>query len=471
MTSSSNNRKKIFICYSHADYRHLERLQIHLADYVREKLIDVWDDTKIAPGAKWHEEMKNAIETTNIAVLLVSADFLASQFIAENELPPLLTAAQAIILPVIVSPCSYKFSELSQFQAVNSSSKTLTKMNRHEREELWNRVANIIRDAAFSQKTDEQGLQPTTETPIAEQMTNIYQELFQKEPDKQQTVLHRYSHRLSRKYPALFIVLIDQSGSMAEPVATTGNMQTKANIAAAALNNIIYEVYKSSGYDQVTGDIRGYAYISVLGYSDKVNSLLGNSHKPVSISTLAMFPKGIMSVVRTRRNSSGDYQQVQEKRPFWITPYASGSSDMIRAFEYARDIILEWLPDHKQGFPPVIINITDAYDSGSGNLLNITHEIQQLRTDDGSVLICNCHFSKDFSHSCIFPTSLSEVQNLGFFAPRLFEMSSLVPERLRERAAILMQKPIEEGARSLVYNADPSILVQFLNWGTLANLS
>jgi TIR domain-containing protein len=113
-------------------------------------MIDLWSDTKIIPGANWREEIKRAIETASVGVLLVSADFLASQFIAEDELPPLLKAAETrgtVILSVILSPCGFDFSPLSQFQAANDPSKPLTKMSSHQKEELWNEVAKIIRDA------------------------------------------------------------------------------------------------------------------------------------------------------------------------------------------------------------------------------------------------------------------------------------------------------------------------------------
>jgi hypothetical protein len=90
----SSERSTVFISYSHKDRKYLERLQVHLTDLARKGVIDLWSDTKITPGANWREEVRSAIEAAAIAVLLVSADFLASQFIAENELPPLLKSAK-----------------------------------------------------------------------------------------------------------------------------------------------------------------------------------------------------------------------------------------------------------------------------------------------------------------------------------------------------------------------------------------
>ncbi len=155
MGSISSDHTKVFISYSHKDRKHLERLQVHLTDLVRKGMIDLWSDTKIVPGANWREEIKRAIETASVGVLLVSADFLASQFIAEDELPPLLKAAETrgmVILSVILSPCGFDFSALSQFQAINDPSKPLSRMSSHKKEELWSKVAKSIREAIVPAK-------------------------------------------------------------------------------------------------------------------------------------------------------------------------------------------------------------------------------------------------------------------------------------------------------------------------------
>src|SRR5918993_2592769 len=95
MASSSSTRTKVFISYSHADKEWLDRLKRHLKPLVRENSLDLWDDTHIRPGDDWKQEIQNALDTAQVAVLLISADFFVSDFIDEAELPPLLAAAQA----------------------------------------------------------------------------------------------------------------------------------------------------------------------------------------------------------------------------------------------------------------------------------------------------------------------------------------------------------------------------------------
>lgn len=156
MASTSSARNRVFISYSHSDRKYLDRLKTHLVPYERRGLLSVWDDTQIRPGSIWYEEIKQAIKQTKVAILLVSADFLASRFIAEDELPPLLDAAKsegAIIIPIILSHCAFEQTELAKFQAINSPSRPLDMMRKSEREEIWARVARIVNESMNAQQT------------------------------------------------------------------------------------------------------------------------------------------------------------------------------------------------------------------------------------------------------------------------------------------------------------------------------
>ncbi len=144
------SRPSIFVSYSHKDKRWLERLQTHLRPLERDRSIDVWSDLMIKPGDGWEDEIRSAIGRAGVAILLVSANFLASDFAMEEEVPRLLRSAEengAIIMPLIVGPSLFSKSSLASFQAVNSPQSPLSKLTSYQRDEVFVRLASAIQDA------------------------------------------------------------------------------------------------------------------------------------------------------------------------------------------------------------------------------------------------------------------------------------------------------------------------------------
>jgi hypothetical protein len=146
---------QVFISYSHKDAAYLERLQEHLKPDVRDGNIALWVDTQLKAGDEWKKEIEAALDAAQFAILLVSVSFLASDFVAKEELPKLLLAAEergVVIVPVILTPCSFPRSVLKKYQTINEPSKPLSLMPEAERDVIWNRLVERVLEALEAQQ-------------------------------------------------------------------------------------------------------------------------------------------------------------------------------------------------------------------------------------------------------------------------------------------------------------------------------
>lgn len=148
-------RNKVFISYSHEDDAYLKILRKHLKALQSEGIeMNFWDDTLIKPGEKWLDEIERNLASAKVAILLVSTDFLISDFITKKEIPALLKAAEnegATIIPLVVRPCRFKQNQvLSQFQAVYNPGKALSDHSENEQEhiilKLMDRIAELFEE-------------------------------------------------------------------------------------------------------------------------------------------------------------------------------------------------------------------------------------------------------------------------------------------------------------------------------------
>ena len=139
----------LFISYSHKNERWLKRLLVHLKPLHLDREIDVWSDKRLKPGDDWTREIKAALARAEVAVLLVSADFLASDFIVSVELPLLLQLAErqsCKVFPIIVGSCLFSsIKDLQRFQEINSPDKPLEGMKKAEYEKVLTQAASAIR--------------------------------------------------------------------------------------------------------------------------------------------------------------------------------------------------------------------------------------------------------------------------------------------------------------------------------------
>jgi hypothetical protein len=144
---SDDGANRIFISYSHKDKKFLGELQRHLKPFERSTKISSWSDEQIQPGSRFLEEIKNRLAESRAIVMLVTKDFLASEFIHEHEFHPALKKAQAggaRIVWVLVRDCSYKETPLKDYQAAISPAKPLAQM-KAERDGAWVKVCEVIK--------------------------------------------------------------------------------------------------------------------------------------------------------------------------------------------------------------------------------------------------------------------------------------------------------------------------------------
>jgi hypothetical protein len=142
-----NQRKGVFICYSHRD----ARIQQQLSEFLKPLNANYFDDTKIKPGALWEDEIRRELKSCKVAVLLVSQYFLNSDYIQKVEIPMLLDAAEnegAVVLPLFVSPASsHDIEPFTRYKSVsdkNTPRKTLRQVEPVERMTVFQSLRDYI---------------------------------------------------------------------------------------------------------------------------------------------------------------------------------------------------------------------------------------------------------------------------------------------------------------------------------------
>ena len=281
-----------------------------------------------------------------------------------------------------------------------------------------------------------------------------------------------YTAEISRTNPSCFLFLIDQSGSMEDPIPASGAVsdgpttttpgRTKAEGVADAINrllqNLVIKCAKSEG-------VRDYYHVGVLGYGGKVGPAFSGTlagQELVPISAIADQPARVEERTRKVDDGAGGLVDQTFKRPIWFDAQAKGGTPMCEALTSARNILSGWLAQHPGCFPPIVINITDG-ESTDGDPTQAAEALQALASDDGSILLFNLHLSSHAAAPIEFPDSEAGLPDK--YAQLLFRLSSVLPEYMR---GIAQQEgfSVTEGTRGFVFNADMVAVIRFLDIGT-----
>ena len=273
-----------------------------------------------------------------------------------------------------------------------------------------------------------------------------------------------YDQRLDRLNPGLIVLLIDQSESMLDPLAE--GPTSKAGAVAEHLNSLIYELILRC-VKTPREPPRPYIHISAITYctDNEGNPIIDEPLKRLvadgrARSTLTTTDLAAAPLRLDRRPGPTPGSQVNT--PVWLDVVAQGGTPMCAAMNRAGALAAGWVATYPNGFPPLIVNLTDGV-ATDGDPQIWSDRLRSLRTTDGSVLLFNVNLSRFARRPALFPSTPDGLPTDD--AVRLWEMSSVLPESMRE-AAVQHGVDIRPGARGFAFNADVRALATFLNIGT-----
>lgn len=277
-----------------------------------------------------------------------------------------------------------------------------------------------------------------------------------------------YLARITQTSPTAVVLLVDQSGSMAEPARWNGQAVTKAQAVASAINTLLSELIARSRRD---GGYQPYYDIAVAGYAgSEVRSLLPTLGDDwfLTPEVLADNPAAVRDVQRVRTLPDGRQVTTVMREKVWVRPASEWNTPMTAAFGTAHKLLKTWCARHKGQacYPPTVINITDgeATDGSPKQLAAAAEKLRALSTADGNVLLINVHISGSERQAVLFPASADELPE-DRYARLLFDISSPMPALYRDEIALMTGRPAD-GVRGMGYNAHMTDLVRMMNIGT-----
>ncbi|MFC4562828.1 hypothetical protein ACFO4E_13255 [Nocardiopsis mangrovi] len=273
-----------------------------------------------------------------------------------------------------------------------------------------------------------------------------------------------YSAEISRVNPSAFIFLIDQSHSMIDSIGGE-QRRPKMDVVADSLNRLLTELVVKCAKEE---GVRDYFHIAVLGYGNRnvasaLPAGLGGSG-PAPVSVIADNPLRVDKKMRKVPDGAGGLVELETDFPIWVEPAANGSTPMCQALNRATEIARAWVDEHRYGFPPIVLNLTDG-EANDGDPVESAAQLTSVATEDGGVLLFNLHVSDSSRTPVTFPDDPAGLPDA--YARTLFAMSSGLPPHMRAYAG-QNGYTTSESTRGFVYNADMVSLVQFLDIGTRA---
>ncbi len=282
-----------------------------------------------------------------------------------------------------------------------------------------------------------------------------------------------YEKSITREHRSAFVVMIDQSGSMAEPIDYEGRTITKAEAVAEVTNLIITELIERA---RRSDGVRDYYDIGVVGYSGAgVTSMLDTDGGRLLIPVTELAERSVKSrssiIERCTPDGVAFTQNLTTK--MWVLPLAMGETPMYEGLNLVYEAMKSWCarPENYDSFPPMVFNITDgeSSDCTGADMLNMARKIRSLTTADDKLFMINVHIaSSSTSKSMIFPT-IDEVEACtNKCAKDLGLASSTMPEMYNDMICEIKGEKSQGDFVGVSYNTSIEELITILNIGTIS---
>ncbi len=167
---------KIFFCYAHEDELLLNKLKKHLRPLQRQSLIDVWHDRDISAGAEWEQEINERLDTAQIIILLVSPDFMDSDYCYGIEMKRAIDRherREVRVIPVILHPVHWRGGPLGKLQALPKDAIPVTDPVWHDLDTAFFDVTEGIRKAVEDLTTDFELISPSKESLVSSSIISM----------------------------------------------------------------------------------------------------------------------------------------------------------------------------------------------------------------------------------------------------------------------------------------------------------
>lgn len=142
------NGMSAFISYSHKDQDYLNDFLVFLKSLERQSLITSWFDRKITAGTEWRGQIDKHLETSDIILLLISADFINSDYCFDIELTRAMerhTAHEALVIPISIRPAIWDDLPFAKIQSLPTNLTPVATWSNQD--SAWVDVTRGIRDA------------------------------------------------------------------------------------------------------------------------------------------------------------------------------------------------------------------------------------------------------------------------------------------------------------------------------------